>query len=48
MNRASIALLAAAFLLPAPAWALFDDDIARARIEALRKKVGKTGAGGAK
>lgn len=40
MLRAVVAVLAAALLtLPAPAFALFDDDIARARIEELRKQV---------
>ncbi len=41
MNRAAAVLLAAAFALtaPAPAWALFDDNVARARIEELRRQV---------
>ena len=39
MKRTAIVLLAAAFALPAPAWAVFDDDVARARIEELRKQV---------
>ena len=43
MNRAIVLRAAAALLfvacLPAPAYALFDDDVARARIEELRKQV---------
>ena len=39
MKRAAIVFVAAAFALPAPAWALFDDDVARARIEELRKQI---------
>jgi len=41
LRRAAFAaaLLAASFLVPAPAQALFDDDVARTRIEELRKKV---------
>ena len=39
MHRVAAALLAAACALPLPARALFEDDTARARIEALRKQV---------
>jgi tol-pal system protein YbgF len=39
MRRAAAALLAVACALPLPARALFEDDTARARIEALRKQV---------
>jgi tol-pal system protein YbgF len=39
LKRAAALFLAAAFALPAPAWALFDDDVARARIEELRKQI---------
>jgi len=39
MRRVAAALLAAACALPLPARALFDDEVARARIEALRKQV---------
>ena len=39
MKRAAFVLIAAACALPAPAFAIFDDDIARARIEELRKQV---------
>jgi len=37
--RVAIALLAAAFALPASAQGLFDDNLARSRIEELRKQV---------
>jgi tol-pal system protein YbgF len=39
MHRVAAVLLAAACALPFPAHALFDDEVARARIEALRKQV---------
>jgi len=40
MRRPVLAVvIAACFALPAPAFAIFDDDIARARIEELRKQV---------
>jgi len=39
MKRVAFVLIAAACALPAPAFALFDDDIARAKIEELRKQV---------
>jgi tol-pal system protein YbgF len=42
MHRLASVLLAAACALPLPARALFDDDVARARIEALRKQVEAT------
>ena len=37
-----VAALAAAFLAAAPAWAIFDDDYARAQIQDLRKQVEET------
>ncbi len=39
MVRAAVVLLTAAFALPAAAQGLFDDNVARARIEELRKQV---------
>jgi tol-pal system protein YbgF len=42
MRRLAFALIAAACALPAPAFAIFDDDIARAKIEELRKQVEAT------
>jgi tol-pal system protein YbgF len=42
MHRAAIVLLAAAFALPAGAQGIFDDNVARARIEELRKQVEAT------
>ena len=45
MVRAAVLLLATAFALPAAAQGLFDDNVARTRIEELRKQVEATAKG---